>query len=105
MSERGQAGEKKKRFLSREQQAIWKRDQRETMRGKPKEDKLASREKQKTQLEAMSESERAKLAKDLQGKWDALPESEKKALQLKMKDRKGGGGGGKKKRKKGGDDD
>lgn len=103
MSERGQTGEKKKRFLSREQQAVWRRDQRATMRGKSKEERKANREKSKSQLAAMSESDRAKLSKDLQAKWDALPESEKKALQLKMKERKGGGG--KKKRGKGGDDD
>jgi hypothetical protein len=105
MSERGQTGEKKKRFLSREQQAVWKRGQRDAMRGKSKEEKLANREKSKSQLAAMSESERAKLTKDLQAKWDALPESEKKAMQLKMKERKGGGGGKKKRGKGGGDDD
>jgi hypothetical protein len=103
MSERGQKGEKKKRFLSREQLAVWKHDQRETMRGKSKEEKKASREKRKSQLEAMSESDRAKLTKDLQAKWDALPASEKQARLAKMKERKGGGG--KKKRGKGGDDD
>ena len=103
MSERGQKGEKKKRFLSPEQQAVWRRAQRESMRGKSKEERRANREKSKTQLAAMPESERVKLSNDLQAKWDALPESEKKAIQLKMKERKRAGG--KKKRGKGGDDD
>ena len=89
--------------MTREQLAMWRRDQRTSMRGKPKEDKKANREKMKSQLATMSESERAKLTKDLQAKWDALPASEKQTLQAKMKERKGGGG--KKKRGKGGDDD
>ena len=107
MSERAKPGEKKKRFLSREQQAVWKRGQRDSMRGKSKEERQANREKSKSQLAAMSESERAKLTKDLQTKWDALPAAEKEAIQRKMKERKAGGGGGKKKRGKGGggDDD
>jgi predicted Fe-S protein YdhL (DUF1289 family) len=108
MSESGQAREKKKRILSREQQAVWRRDQRESMRGKTREEKLAARAKMKSQLESMGEGDRAKLTKDLQAKWDALSESEKLAMQRKMKQRKrggGGGGGGKKQRNKGDEDD
>jgi len=103
MSERAQPREKKKRILSREQQAVWRIDQRKTMRGKSKEEKQAAREKMKSGLEAMSESDRAKLAVDLQAKWDALTETQKQELQRKMKQRKRAAG--KKKRGKGGDDD
>jgi hypothetical protein len=77
------------------------------MRGKSREEKQAAREKMKSQLDSMNETDRAKLTKDLQAKWDALSESEKLAMQRKMKQRKrgGGGGGGKKKRNKGDEDD
>lgn len=101
MSESAQPAEKKKRLLTREQQAIWKRDNRATMKGKPREERLAAREKFMTQLRSMSESDRAKFTKDLQAKWDALPESEKQALRKKGKEgKRGGGGGGKRKGKR-----
>ena len=90
MSESAQPKEKKKRLLSREQQAIWRRDQRKAMRGKPPEERRAMRLKMKSQLESMSESDRAKLTKDLQGKWDALSSSEKQAIERAMKERKRG---------------
>ena len=93
MSESAQPAEKKKRLLTREQQAIWKRDNRANMKGKPREERLAARQKFMTQLRSMSESDRAKFAKDLQAKWDALPEAQKQALKKKAKEGKGGGGG------------
>ena len=63
MSERGTTDEKKKRFLSREQQAILRRDHRESMRGKSQQEKQAARENTRSQREAMSESERAELVR------------------------------------------
>ena len=98
MSQSGQPKEKKKRLLTREQQAILKRDNRSSMKGKPKEERKAAREKLMAQLGAMSETDRAKFAKDLQTKWDALPEAEKQAL--KKRGKEGRKGGGKRKGKK-----
>jgi len=86
MSQSGQPQERKKRLLSREQQAAWKRENRASMKGKPKEERKAAREKMMAQLKAMSESDRAKFVKDLQSKWDALPEADKQALKKKSKD-------------------
>lgn len=107
MSQSGQPREKKKRLLTREQQAAWKRENRASMKGKPREERKAVREKMMAQLQAMSESDRAKFAKDLQSKWDALPEAEKQALKKKGKEggRKGGGGKRKGKKAGAGDDD
>jgi len=101
MSQSGQPREKKQRLLSREQQAIWRRDNRASLKGKPKEERRAAREKMMSQLEAMNEGDRAKIVKELQAKWDALPESEKQALKKKGKEagRKGGGGGKRKGKK------
>jgi len=106
MSQSGQPREKKKRLLSREQQAVWRRENKGSMKGKSKDERKAAREKAMSQVQAMSESDRAKFLKDLQSKWDALPEAEKQALKRKGKERRGGGG--KRKGKKagaGGDDD
>jgi hypothetical protein len=100
MSESGKPKEKKKRVLTREQQAIWKRENRGSMKGKPREERKAAREKVMAQLQAMSESERAKVVKDLQSKWDALPEAEKQALKRKGKEGGRKGGGAKRKGKK-----
>src|SRR5215472_12508245 len=101
MSQSGQPREKKERLLTREQQAIWRRENKGTLKGKSKDERKAAREKAMSQIQAMSESDRAKLVKDLQSKWDALPEAEKQAL--KRKGREGrGGGAGKRKGKKGG---
>jgi hypothetical protein len=107
MSQSGQPREKKKRILSREQQAIWKRENKGSLKGKPKDERKAAREKLISQLQAMSESDRAKIVKDLQSKWDALPEADKQALKKKGKEG-GRKGGGKRKGKKagaGGDDE
>lgn len=102
MSQSGQRREKKKdRLLTREQRAIWKRDNRGALKGKPKDEKKAAREKMQAQLKEMSEGDRAKLVKELQAKWDALSEAEKQALKKKGKEGKGKGGG-KRKGKKGG---
>jgi hypothetical protein len=107
MSESAKPRERKKRLLTREQQAIWRRENRASMRGKPKGERKAAKEKMLSQLGAMSESDRAKLVKDLQSKWDALPEAEKQALKKKGKEgaRAGGKRKGKKKGGAGGDDD
>ena len=102
MSESGKPKERKKRVLTREQQAIWRRDSRASMRGKPKEERKAARDKMMAQIQAMSESDRAKLVKDLQSKWDALPEAEKQSLKRKGKEGGRRGGAGKRKGKKGG---
>ncbi|HEX3430610.1 MAG TPA: hypothetical protein VHT03_06960 [Rhizomicrobium sp.] len=87
MSESAKPREKKKRLLTREQQAMWRRDNRAAMKGKPKEEKRAAKEKLKSKLQAMSEGERATLIKDLQAKWDALPAAEKQALEREEKNR------------------
>jgi len=101
MSEGAKPRDKEKRPLTREQQMIWRRDNRASIRGKSKDERKAIKERMMSQLQAMSESDRAKIIKDLQSKWDALPEAEKQALKKKVK---GGGGGkaGKRKGKKGG---
>ncbi|HEX9159634.1 MAG TPA: hypothetical protein VF835_05345 [Rhizomicrobium sp.] len=96
MSQTGQPREKKKRLLSREQQAIWRRENRGALKGKSKEEKKAAREKMISQIRAMSETDRAKLLADLQSKWDALPEAEKQELK-----KKGKGGGRKDGKRKG----
>src|SRR5437588_12291838 len=101
MSQSGQPREKKKRLLSREQQAIWKRENKGSLKGKPKDERKAAREKLITQLQAMSESDRAKIIKDLQSKWDALPEADKQALK-KTGNEGGRKAGGKRKGKKAG---
>ena len=108
MSESAKPRDTKKRLLTREQQAIWRRDNRASIRGKSKDERKAIKEKMMSQLQAMSESDRAKVIKDLQSKWDALPEAEKQALKKKGKGGGQGGKAGKRKGKKGGangDDD
>lgn len=104
MSQTGQPREKKKRLLSREQQAIWRRENRAALKGKSKDERTAAREKMISQIRAMSEPDRAKLLADLQSKWDALPEAEKQELKKKGKG-KGGRKGGKQKGNKAGADD
>ena len=99
MSQSGQPREKKERLLTREQQAVWRRENKGTLKGKPKDERKAAREKMISQLQAMSEGDRAKFVKDLQSKWEALPESEKAALKKKGKEG-GRKAGGKKKGKK-----
>jgi hypothetical protein len=69
------------------------------MKGKSKDERKAAREKMLGQLQAMSDSDRAKVIKDLQSKWDALPEADKLALKKRGKEARGGG---KKKGRKGG---
>jgi hypothetical protein len=98
MSQSDQTRDKKNRLLSLEQQAMWRRGNKGSMKGKSKDERKAAREKMMGQLQAMSESDRAKFVKDLQSKWDALPEAEKLALKKKGKE----GRGGKKKGKKAG---
>ena len=98
MSQTGQPREKKKRLLSREQQAIWRRENRGSLKGKSKDERKAAREKMISQIRTMNETDRAKLIANLQSKWDALPDAEKQALRKKGKE--GGRKGGKRKGKK-----
>ena len=102
MSEGAKQRDKEKRVLTREQQMIWRRDNRASIRGKSKDERKAIKERMMSQLQAMSESDRAKIIKDLQSKWDALPEAEKQVLKKKAKGGGQGGKAGKRKGKKGG---
>ena len=92
MSEGAKPRDKEKRVLTREQQMIWRRDNRASIRGKSKDERKAIKERMMSQLQAMGESDRAKIIKDLQSKWDALPEAEKQALKEGQGRRSGGQG-------------
>jgi hypothetical protein len=100
MSEVQHTGKEGAKLLTPEQQAMWRMEHRDELRGKTKEEKRAFRQKLRKALAAMPEAERTTLRSKLQAKWDALSADEKQKHEQKIKERQA-----RNKKAKGGEDD
>ncbi|HEY5347097.1 MAG TPA: hypothetical protein VIJ72_02810 [Rhizomicrobium sp.] len=83
-------------MFSPEQMAMFMIDQRSDTAGMTPEQRRAYRQTERNKLMAMSVADKARMAADLQAKWDALPADEKTAAldrMHKMQARRAAGGG------------